>query len=118
MALQTVVLNRRFLALIRQRCPQCFEGAVFVGLFRMKERCAVCGHRFERQPGYFMGAMYVSYGLGIVALLSFTLVVGLVAPGLSPAGELAIGVPAFLLLTPALFRYSRIVWMHLNYRAF
>ena len=111
-------VGRHFWALVRQRCPQCLEGAVFVGLMRMKERCTLCGHRFERQPGYFMGAMYVSYGLGIVVLLSLTLGLELVAPALSPWRELAFAVPVFLLLVPALFRYSRIIWMHLNYRAF
>ena len=32
----------------------------------MHERCLVCDLKFDREPGYFLGAMYVSYGLGIV----------------------------------------------------
>ena len=29
----------------------------------MHERCPVCGLRFEREPGYFVGAMYIGYAL-------------------------------------------------------
>lgn len=38
---------------------------MFRGRFEMNATCPVCGHRFEREPGFFQGAMYVSYGLGI-----------------------------------------------------
>src|SRR5438034_2850487 len=56
----------RLHAIIRQRCPVCFQGAMFRGRFEMNATCPVCGHRFEREPGFFQGAMYVSYGIGIV----------------------------------------------------
>ena len=56
--------------ILRQRCPRCRTGnifpySVFRGFPRMHERCPACGLKFEREPGYFLGAMYVSYGLGI-----------------------------------------------------
>ena len=41
----------------------------------MYESCPVCGLKYEREPGYFLGAMYFSYmlsippGLAIVLLL-------------------------------------------------
>jgi hypothetical protein len=34
----------------------------------MHERCVVCGLNFEREPGYFLGAMYISYGIGVIIL--------------------------------------------------
>ena len=37
----------------------------------MNERCSVCDLKFEREPGYFLGAMYVSYGLGLVIVMVF-----------------------------------------------
>jgi hypothetical protein len=38
----------------------------------MYERCPACGLKFEREDGYFLGAMYIGYGLGIgvIAVLS------------------------------------------------
>ncbi len=59
-----------------QLCPRCREGKIFrrsVWLFPpMHERCPACGLKFEREAGYFLGAMYISYGLGlgIIAILS------------------------------------------------
>jgi hypothetical protein len=35
----------------------------------MSESCSVCGLRFLREAGYFLGAMYISYGLGVVTIL-------------------------------------------------
>ncbi|MFO0910038.1 MAG: DUF983 domain-containing protein [Isosphaeraceae bacterium] len=60
-------------ALLQKRCPRCKDGRVFRSLFSMYEHCPACGLRYDRgQPGYFTGAMYVSYGLGIpiIALLT------------------------------------------------
>ena len=59
----------------RQHCPRCRMGEIFGGsVFRiypwpkMHERCPVCDLKFEREPGYFLGAMYISYGLGVVCV--------------------------------------------------
>ena len=108
----------RLRAIVLLRCPRCLEGRVFAGLIRMRDRCTLCGHRFEREHGYFQGAMYVSYGLAIGVFGAMAVGVELAAPALSAAWVLAVSLPPFLVLVPVLFRYSRVIWMHLNYRAF
>ena len=57
-----------FVAALRQRCPKCRDGPIFSGRVRMNEFCPRCGLRFEREPGYFLGAMYFSYVLAIPIL--------------------------------------------------
>src|SRR5438093_7342840 len=57
-------------AILRYRCPRCREGAIYLdsfsrGWLAMHQRCPVCNLKFEREQGYFIGAMYVSYGLAI-----------------------------------------------------
>ena len=84
----------------------------------MKERCTLCGHQFLREPGYFQGAMYLSYALGLVVLGVFATTALILLPSHSPGWALAISVPIFLVLVPALFRYSRVLWMHLFFHAF
>jgi uncharacterized protein (DUF983 family) len=104
----------RLAAILRQRCPVCLEGKVFSGLFRMKEHCDDCGLVFEREPGYFLGAMYFSYpaACGLIALFAF------LVSALFPRWEAwQVVLAACLPLTffvPLLFRYSRILWMHLD----
>ena len=88
---------------------------MFRGVFAMNPTCPVCGHRFEREPGFFQGAMYVSYALGIgeagvLALVGMLLLVPRV--GLSAA--IAALVVIHLACVPPLFRYSRVIWAHLN----
>jgi hypothetical protein len=56
---------KRLTAIVKQLCPRCLQGQVFATLFRMHEQCPVCGLRFEREPGYFTGAMYLRYIVGV-----------------------------------------------------
>ena len=47
---------------LRLKCPRCGEGDLFATMFRMKTDCSNCRFKFEREPGYFVGAMYINYG--------------------------------------------------------
>ena len=72
---------------------------------------------FEREEGYFLGAMYVSYALGcaIVAVAYFTaLALWPDAPSMTLCLYLFAG---YVPLMPWLYRYSRVIWMHLDYLA-
>jgi len=42
---------------LRRRCPACGAGRLFKGWFEMRARCPGCDLRFEREEGYFLGAM-------------------------------------------------------------
>src|SRR5436190_14514542 len=53
-------------AILRGVCPRCRQGRIFAkpmwrGILAMHERCPVCGLKFDRESGYFLGAMYFSY---------------------------------------------------------
>jgi len=37
----------------------------------MNDRCPACGLRFNREPGYFLGAMYISYGMALALIFVF-----------------------------------------------
>lgn len=99
-------------ALLRCRCPRCGQGKVFAGSFRMNDPCPVCRLVFERDEGYFLGAMYVS------TLFSFVLMGGgyFLAESLWPHKSqyvlILIVFGLYLLLVPAVFRYSRVIWMY------
>lgn len=77
----------------------------------MTEACPVCGLRFLREAGYFLGAMYISYGLGVATVLPVAVVLAVVLQW-----HLAIVLPLAVLQTllsvPLLLRYSRVIWLH------
>lgn len=102
----------RPLALLTQRCPVCLEGRAFRSFLGMHADCPHCGVHFERESGYFLTAMFFAYTMGFVILaptalyLYFTGAEGRLF-GAVIAGET-------ILLWPLIFRYSRILWMHVD----
>jgi uncharacterized protein (DUF983 family) len=99
-------------ALVRLRCPRCRQGRLFRSWFQMADPCTVCGLLYEREPGYFMGALYFSYFLGVAAIIPIYLLLWLVLPNIH---MMAIGLVCFVLylpLTPIIFRYSRALWLY------
>jgi uncharacterized protein (DUF983 family) len=114
LSMPNLSLRTRMAALIRGNCPRCRTGRIFAGRFAMHPTCPVCGLRFGREPGYFTGAMYVSYALALPVIALCTAVVLLAAPRLS--FELTAGVATLLFLpfVPWIFRTSRVLWIHLD----
>lgn len=102
------------MAILRSRCPRCLEGRIWRGLFSTNEACPVCALRFERETGYWTGAMVASYALGIPVLALLVLVVWL-ATGLDVLIALIVGDVLFLAVVPFIWRYSRVVWLHLDW---
>jgi len=103
---------RRLIAFLLLRCPHCFRGAIFHGLWGMHERCTVCGIVYERETGYFMNAIFFGYVLGFIAILPLNVLLYVTDAHLI---WFAVGTLATLtLLAPIIFRYSRAIWMHLD----
>ena len=48
---------------LRLKCPRCGEGAIFSGPFTTLDHCSHCKLKYERAPGYFLGSIYINYGL-------------------------------------------------------
>jgi uncharacterized protein (DUF983 family) len=99
---------------IRLRCPRCGETPLFTGWFRMAESCALCGLRFERAQGYFVGAIYINYAVTTLIAVGgfFLLWAGL---GLSTRAQLLVLVPIVILFPLWFFRYSRSFWLALEW---
>jgi uncharacterized protein (DUF983 family) len=88
---------------------------MFRGWVTMHDACPVCRLTFAREPGYFVGAMYVSYALAVPALALLAVLVHWLLPGWSGLWSLAAAIPLFLPLAPLIFRYSRVIWVHLDW---
>jgi uncharacterized protein (DUF983 family) len=99
---------------LRLRCPRCGGGRVFDGPFRMRARCAACGLTYEREAGYFVGAIYLNYGLTVTtALLGYFLLDAW--PGLTLGQQLGLW-GGFVVLFPFWsFRYSKALWLSLDH---
>lgn len=105
--------------IITEKCPKCGTGDVFatkgnIFLFRMphmNEKCSCCGHKFEKETGYFFGSMYVSYGLAVAEMVAAFLILQFFVKGFGPMIT-AIAILAVLLSTFN-FRLSRMLWIYM-----
>jgi uncharacterized protein (DUF983 family) len=98
---------------VLKRCPRCGEPDIYVTYFRMRERCPGCGYRFEREPGFFVGAYLINFAIIEGAL--FVLLMAFIAwkdqnPEAGVVVPLAVGL-TFGLVGPVIFYpYSRTIW--------
>jgi uncharacterized protein (DUF983 family) len=102
----------------RQLCPKCREGPIFRrpiyrGWLAMYERCPVCGLEFEREQGYFLGAMYVSYGLSIPIVVLLVLLFWKFTGWPYDIDVLAAFL-AYLPIVPPATRFARVVWLYID----
>lgn len=92
------------------RCPRCFGGPVFRGLFRIEERCSRCGFKFEREQGYFVGAIYINYAATVaIAMPGYFVLDYLAEPSL--ATQLIFWGGFAVVFPPVFFRHSRCLWL-------
>ena len=99
---------------LRLRCPRCGQSALYLGRFRMAEACAACGLRYEREAGYFVGAIYVNYAVTVAVAAGAVLALDWVI-GLTLTQQLLIGIALAALVPLAFFRYSRSLWLSVDY---
>ena len=101
---------------LARRCPLCGERGIFTNWWSLRDECPRCGHLFEREEGYFLGAyavnLIVAELLTVVVLValfvwtdaSWILIEAIVLP-------MAIGLPILF------FPYSRTLWMAIDLMA-
>ena len=110
-------------SILKNKCPKCGNGDFFINenpylniLFHngnCHKNCSSCDLKYELEPGFFYGAMYVSYalaiGLGCFLLILFISILGkediliLIA---------IIGI-SILIFSPINYYLSRLLWINI-----
>jgi uncharacterized protein (DUF983 family) len=107
-------------SIFKFRCPRCHDGDVFEDknpynlskLFKMHETCSHCGLRYEIEPSFFYGAMYVSYGYSVALFVATYILMNMFFdPSIK---QIVIALFAVVIvLAPLVLRLSRITWLNL-----
>lgn len=109
-------------SILKNKCPKCNEGDFFISgnaydlkrFSKMNSRCPVCSESFEPEPGYYFGAMYVSYAINVAVMVAVWIAAHLLFDGqLGIWWLVLISIVIGLILTPITFRISRLVWINL-----
>lgn len=110
----------KFQAITQCKCPKCRKGNVFqypwvkVAKFsEMHKHCPECGVRFEVEPGFFFGAMYISYAFSVATFIICGLATYLLGNNPEVWVYVTVVIVVVLFTFPASFRYSRILMLHL-----
>ena len=108
----------RLQGILRQRCPRCQRGAIFRtplwrGILALHERCPVCALKYDREPGYFLGAMYISYMLMLPPAVLICLTIWHFSGWPFDVVVVATFI-AVLPLVPSVMRWARVLWLYFD----
>src|ERR1051326_193934 len=96
------------------KCPRCGRGSLYERPFPMYPNCSSCGLKFEREQGYFVGAIYVNYAATVFFAITGFFLLDMYA-GLDINRQLEIWVPFAILFPILFFHHSRSLWLVLEH---
>ncbi len=96
---------------LRRRCPRCGDPC-FQTWFQMKEHCDRCGLQFEREPGYWVGAVIINTTLIFgTFLLTFGGLVIATWPDVNWGLVLGVTIAVNGIVPVVFYPLSKTVWM-------
>ena len=106
-------------AIAECKCPRCRQGDLFqetIGKFwknrSMYKKCTVCNLTFEPEPGFYYGAMFISYGVSVVVSIVSGVVLFYFFNDPDMWVYLLTVLVLMLLASPISYRYSRSLMLH------
>jgi uncharacterized protein (DUF983 family) len=103
-------------AIVRLRCPECKKGIVYSHKWTMNRLCPNCGIEFEREDGYFTGAIWISIIIASPLMLGFMFLFIYFFRDLHPALAGFLSSLVFIPLVPITIRLSRALWMYFDHQ--
>ncbi len=112
--------GNKILAIANGKCPKCEQGDIFefkwwqlANFSKMNKTCPVCKVNFEVEPGFFYGAMYMSYGFSLMIMIFGGILIYTLFND-PPAIIYVVPITLVsLLFAPWNFRISRVLYLHL-----
>ena len=101
-------------------CPRCQKESMYLDsnflhitkLLKMHEKCSHCGLKYQMEPSFFYGAMYVSYGLNVaIGILAF--IISFVFFKTTITQSLLAIFAALIILYPLVMRLSRSIYINM-----
>jgi uncharacterized protein (DUF983 family) len=76
--LQMLKKGSKLYSILTGSCPQCMNESMymernplkFTKLLKLNANCSHCGLKYEIEPSFFYGALYVSYGLNVAIMIA------------------------------------------------
>lgn len=106
-------------SIFKFKCPRCRTGNMFPDgtLFsfnkfdKMHSQCSHCGLSYEPEPGYYFGAMFISYALNAALFIGIWIVMTSIDEDISLFWIIGVIIVLSIILLPFIFRLSRSIWI-------
>jgi uncharacterized protein (DUF983 family) len=101
------------------KCPRCREGGMFSARLystkfaSMHASCPCCGQLYEPEPGFYYGAMYVSFAINVAIFLASLFILHQLVEEVTMAMMISVILAVVVGLLPIIFRLSRILWLYI-----
>ncbi|MCV9926648.1 DUF983 domain-containing protein [Flavobacterium sp. LS1R49] len=107
-------------SIIKGTCPRCQNESMYsdknplhlTKVLKMNESCSHCGLKYQIEPSFFYGAMYVSYGLNVALGIAAFIISYVFLSSSIEASFIAI-VVTLVVLFPFVLRWSRNIYINM-----
>lgn len=100
---------------LRKRCPRCGQPKIFEGWFKLRPSCPRCGYRFEREEGYWVGAIIINTAvIESLFVLGFVVVLVATLPDVPWPPLLAVALVTNGLFPWLFYPFSKTLWMAID----
>ncbi len=112
-------MKHKLISIFKNKCPKCNQGSFFISnnafnlkIFdQMHPQCSYCKETFEKEPGFYYGAMYISYALNIIYFVALFIAMVLVF-NFNTIQFLCSYLTMVILLLPITIRLSRLIYIN------
>lgn len=108
-------------SIFKFKCPHCHEGDFFVSNnpYQLKyagdihKKCKACNRKLSMEPGFYYGAMYVAYALGVAFSVSLVVAIYVLFPETEMEIYIITVLSGLVAAGPWLYALSKIIWANL-----
>ena len=106
-------------SIVMQQCPSCrsermFKAPIYSKRFnQMNDKCPNCSQVLEPEPGFYTGAMYVSYAFQVAIVVTVVVAARVLNLEREVAWYISWIAGINLVLFPLVYRLSRSIWAHI-----
>ncbi|HHG84589.1 MAG TPA: DUF983 domain-containing protein [Bacteroidetes bacterium] len=107
-------------AIMKGHCPECRKGAFFryplfkwtTGFLDSHKNCPHCGLKYEVEPGFFWGSMYINYAFNVATIAAVAIFVYVLIRPESIWAYIIPIISSVVVSVPPSTRFARMIWVH------
>ena len=117
------MLKHSLYSIFKFKCPRCNKGDFFESnnpynlkkAGDIKESCSHCNLKYTPELGFYIGVMYVSYGLGIALFVLVWVATMVLHPNYTSMQLIGLLFLSMVLSGPYLYALSKTIWANMFY---